>query len=251
MREVVEQDCREFLASVWDSFTCRALPGSPSTMKVAQRKATLMDRARALGFEIAPTIFTNDPAEFLGLYREQNGRLISKITASLTLRTRMGQDFARYTNAVTTRDVAHAQSVAHGPIVFQSYVPKRIEVRVTVVGERVFAAEIHSQTTHRTRLDWRRYDLGVTPHYPHALPREIEERCARLVAESGLVYGTIDLIVTPDDRYVFLELNSAGEYSCIEELTGLPISETIADYLLGETTLPTRRVKVSPEYANA
>jgi hypothetical protein len=90
--------------------------------------------------------------------------------------------------------------VAHGPIIFQSYVPKRIEVRVTGVGERVFAAEIHSQATHRTRLDWRRYDLDVTPHYPHALPREIEERCARLVAESGLVYGTIDLIARSDPR---------------------------------------------------
>jgi hypothetical protein len=71
------------------------------------------------------------------------------------------------------------------------------------------------------------------------------------VAESGLVYGTIDLIVTPDNRYVFLELNSAGEYSWIEELTGLPISEAIADYLLGEAAPPTRRLKVAQEYANA
>ena len=96
---------------------------------------------------------------------------------------------------------------------------------------RVFAAEIHSQATHRTRCDWRRYDLGVTPHYRHTLPREIAERCARLAAESGLVYGTIDLILTPDDRYVFLELNAVGEYSWIEELTGLPIDFRARDFL--------------------
>jgi hypothetical protein len=41
---------------------------------------------------------------------------------------------------------AHAHSVAYGPIIFQSYVPKRIEVRVTVVGARVFAAEAASPT---------------------------------------------------------------------------------------------------------
>jgi hypothetical protein len=234
VRDVVEQDCREFLDAVWDSFECRALPGTPSAMIIAQRKPWHMRRAAALGFDIAPTLFTNDPDEFIALYREQEGRLISKITASLSLRSRLGVDFIRYTNRVTTRDVAHAQSVALGPIVLQAYVPKLMELRVTVVGAQVFAAEIDSQATHHTREDWRRYDLAKTAHRPHRLPDAIASGCIRLVAEAGLSYGTIDLILTPDGRYVFLELNAAGEYFWIEQLTGLPISDAIADFLLGE-----------------
>jgi hypothetical protein len=234
VREVLRQDAVEYLSAVWDSLECRALPGIPSDMKVAQRKASQLGRAKALGFELAPTIVGNDPQEFLDLYRAEHGRLISKIIGSLTLRSRMGSEFMRYTNTVSPRDVLNARSIAYGPVVMQAYVPKQLEVRVTVVGDRVFAAEIHSQTTNRTRFDWRRYDLAATPHRPHKLPAAIAQRCVQLVAQSRLTYGAIDLILTPDGRYVFLELNSAGEYGWIEQLTGLNISDAIADYLLGE-----------------
>ncbi|HEU4655716.1 MAG TPA: hypothetical protein VFS47_17130 [Steroidobacteraceae bacterium] len=244
VRSVMQQDASEFLAAVWDSLDCRALPGTPSEMKVAQRKGSQLARAQALGFELAPTIVSNDPAEFLDLYRSENGRLISKIIGSLTLRSRMGSEFMRYTNTVSTRDVLHAHSISYGPLVLQAYVPKRVEIRVTVVGEKVFAAEIHSQSTNRTRFDWRRYDLGSTPHKPHQLPREIVQRCVDLVKQSRLTYGTIDLILTPDDRYVFLELNSAGEYGWIEQLTGLPISDAIADFLAGDASVNESQLSV-------
>jgi hypothetical protein len=232
VRVIVEQDSGEFLSALWDSMSCLMLPGSPSAMKIAQRKPNHMARAKALGFDIAATIFTNDPQEFLDLYREQEGRLIHKITANLALRERMGTLFSRLTCGVTRRDVMHAQSVSLAPIVFQAYVPKRLELRVTVVGDRVFTAEIHSQESNRAHFDWRRYDMGATRHLPHELPRDVADRCVQLVAQFGLTYGTIDLILTPDDRYVFLELNSAGEYGWIEQVTGLPISEAIADLLM-------------------
>jgi hypothetical protein len=244
VREVMQQDATEFLASFWESLDCRQLPGLPSDMKVAQRKASQLARAEALGFEIAPTIVSNDPREFLDLYRSTNGRLVSKLTGALTLRSRLGTEFMRYTNAVSTRDVMHADSLKYGPVVLQAYVPKKVELRVTVVGAQVFAAEIHSQASNRSRFDWRRYDLAATPHCMHELPRKVAQQCVELVAKSRLVYGTIDLILTPDDRYVFLELNSAGEYGWIESLTGLPISRAIADYLLGEpaaTEMPKER----------
>jgi hypothetical protein len=247
VRKVVEQDAREFLASVWDSFDCRALPGPPSVMATAQRKASQMRRAKALGFDVPPTAFTNDPSEFLDLYRECSGKLISKITSTLALQPRFGSEFARFTDLVSTRDVARAQAISLCPIIVQGYVPKRLELRVTVVGQQVFAAEIHSQATHRTRVDWRRYDLAATPHRVHELPADIAARCVALVADSGLVFGTIDLILTPHGRYVFLELNSAGEYGWIEDLTGLPISAAIADFLLGEPMRGNRRAAQTHE----
>jgi hypothetical protein len=237
VRNVMQQDASEFLSAVWDSFDCRALPGVPSDMKVAQRKASQLGRAQALGFELAPTIVSNDPKEFLDLYRTEGGRLISKINGALTLRSRMGSEFMRYTNTVSTRDVLHANSISYGPLVLQAYIPKRLEIRVTIVGNKVFAAEIHSQSANRTRFDWRRYDLGATPHKPHQLPADVARRCVELVKQSRLSYGTIDLILTPENRYVFLELNSAGEYGWIEQLTGLPISDAIADFLAGDTAV--------------
>lgn len=232
VRRVVEQDSREFLAAAWDCLACRMLPGTPDAMIRAQRKASQMGRAQALGFDVPATAFSNDPREFLDLYREQSGRLISKIMASLVLRSRVGTEYMRFTDTVTPRDLAHAADIALSPIVLQAHVSKRLELRVTVVGQQVFTAAIHSQVTNRTRIDWRRYNLDATPHETYDLPADVAARCVRLVADSGLCYGTIDLILTPDGRYVFLELNSAGEYAWIEQITGLPISAAIADLLL-------------------
>ncbi|NJR75066.1 MAG: hypothetical protein HC773_18390 [Scytonema sp. CRU_2_7] len=115
---------------------------------------------------------------------------------------------------------------------FQAYIPKRLELRITVVGQQVFAAEIHSQETNHTRYDWRRYDHHKTPYFPHELPPEVEQRCVQLVEKLGLCYGAIDMILTPDGRYVFLEINPNGQYLWIELATGLPISDAICDLLI-------------------
>jgi hypothetical protein len=40
------------------------------------------------------------------------------------------------------------------------------------------------------------------------------------------------MILTPDGRYVFLEINPSGQYLWIEDNTGLPISSAICDLLM-------------------
>ena len=52
----------------------------------------------------------------------------------------------------------------------------------------------------------------------------------------GLNYGAIDMIVTPDGRYVFLEVNPQGQCQWIEEVTGLPINEALCDLLTSPTS---------------
>jgi glutathione synthase/RimK-type ligase-like ATP-grasp enzyme len=44
----------------------------------------------------------------------------------------------------------------------------------------------------------------------------------------SLNYGAIDIILTPDNRHVFLELNPSGEFFWLEQTPGLPISDAIA-----------------------
>ncbi|MCA1693463.1 MAG: hypothetical protein LC749_01330 [Actinobacteria bacterium] len=105
------------------------------------------------------------------------------------------------------------------------------ELRVTVVGDQVFACRIESQVTESTRIDWRRYDLENTPHVAHRLDPDIERRCVVLTRHFGLEFSAIDLIVTADGETVLLELNPNGQWAWIEELTGLPISAAIADVL--------------------
>jgi D-alanine-D-alanine ligase-like ATP-grasp enzyme len=53
------------------------------------------------------------------------------------------------------------------------------------------------------------------------------------MAEFGLNYGAIDMIITPDGEYVFLEINPVGEFFWLEIFSPhFPISQAIAEILL-------------------
>jgi hypothetical protein len=48
----------------------------------------------------------------------------------------------------------------------------------------------------------------------------------------GLVYGAIDLRLTPEGRYVFLEINPSGQFLYVEHATGQPITAALAKALI-------------------
>lgn len=123
-------------------------------------------------------------------------------------------------------------AVQQCPCQFQEYIPKKIELRAIVVGDRVFAVEIHSQNSDKTKLDWRHYDFDRVAHRSHELPFTVRAQCLALVAALNLHYGAIDMIVTPDGEYVFLEINPTGQYQWLEALTRLPITDSIVDLLI-------------------
>jgi hypothetical protein len=231
VRDYVERESRAYVHGLWDCLDCLWLPAPWSVLQRAENKALQLQLAGELGFELPPTLFTNSPADFLAFYHAHGGNVISKLVGRAFAQT-VGTRFVRYTEIVSPRDAGYAHSVRYAPVIFQAYVPKRVELRITVVGQRVFAAEIHSQESNHAQHDWRRYDLHQTPYLPHHLPEEVEQRCLRLVERLGLCYGAIDMIVTPDGRYVFLEINPTGQYLWVEEVTGLPISDAVCDLLM-------------------
>lgn len=106
---------------------------------------------------------------------------------------------------------------------------------VTKPGDKVFPCAISSQNSQQTIEDWRRYDLPNTPHKPYALPMDLEQKCIALVKTLGLIFGCIDMIITPNNEYVFLEINPNGQWLWIEQLTGLPIAKALAELLIAGT----------------
>jgi glutathione synthase/RimK-type ligase-like ATP-grasp enzyme len=209
------------------------VPAPWSILADRQAKLRQLSLAGRLGFAIPPTLVTNDPSQFLAFYREQEGRCITKHLSTKSLfDSGLLEQFVRYTEPVTHRDLRSLGAIRLCPVLVQGYVPKQVELRVTVVGERVFAAEIHSQAAAHTAHDWRRHHAERAPCLVHALPDEVAQRCLRMTAELGLRYGAVDLILTPDGEYVFLEINPGGEYHWIEVYTGLPITQAICALLI-------------------
>jgi glutathione synthase/RimK-type ligase-like ATP-grasp enzyme len=137
-------------------------------------------------------------------------------------------------------------AIRSAPVMAQAYVPKRTEVRATVVAGRVMAVEIHSQETERTRVDWRRYDHR-TRYERLDLPADVRRACVQVTRDVGLDYSGIDLVRTPRDEYVFLEVNSEPAWLWIEDLTGMRITRALAGLLKrkARTGGPAEREKVA------
>jgi glutathione synthase/RimK-type ligase-like ATP-grasp enzyme len=96
------------------------------------------------------------------------------------------------------------------------------------------SAAVDSQVSARATHDWRRDGLRMLQDWqPYQLPVEVEDKLLRLMNYFSLNYGAIDIILTPDGKHVFLELNPSGEFFWLERSPGLPISEAIADLLTG------------------
>jgi glutathione synthase/RimK-type ligase-like ATP-grasp enzyme len=235
-RKWVSDNNAYFIAGLWDLLDCLWVPGKRRAWQGAIEKTFPLALAAQLGFTIPRTLVTNSPEELLRFYSECSGNLVTKARQGKVFRN--GESHAAFTQPIRRRDMANYRTIRYAPVTFQEYVPKRVELRVTVVGSQVFAAEIQSQANRSTRHDWRHYDLDHTPHAPHSLPANIEILCVRLVRALRLCFGAIDMIMTPDGEYIFLEINPNGQWAWIEDLTGLPISNAIAELLAHGTVGP-------------
>jgi glutathione synthase/RimK-type ligase-like ATP-grasp enzyme len=136
-----------------------------------------------------------------------------------------------FTGLVSAETLANLDLIRITPGIFQERIDKSYELRITVIGSRIFAVKIDSQALAETQLDWRHAQHDVA-YEVATLPNEITMKINAFMQSLGLVYGAFDFIVTPDGRYVFLEVNPGGAYMWVEAATGLAITPALADALI-------------------
>ncbi|MBI2813744.1 MAG: hypothetical protein HYX71_05635 [Opitutae bacterium] len=206
----------------------------PDRVQIAESKMLQLKVAQMIGFEIPRSLVTNDPAAVRAFFDACDRRIVYKAFRSGFFAE---TDRAVYTTPLTEEHLERIQQIRNTPGIFQAHVEKRADLRVTVIGRKVFAVEIHSQGLAQARDDWRSVDVEQLPHHPHQLPERVEQQCHRLLQYFGLVYGAIDLILTPDGRYVFLENNPSGQFGWVEGRTGLQLTESLAELLVAGRVL--------------
>lgn len=228
-QQFVQDECNYTLNGLYRSIENVIWVSHPDALQAAKYKAQQLYLARRLGFTVPETLITNDPNAFRDFFSRHHNRVIVKIAGRGP--TTLQPDQIIYTTLLTAASLEHAEEIRFAPHLFQQYIEKQYEVRVTVIGDKIFAVRIDSQKNESTRVDWRHYDFANTPHTAMTLPPEVEERCLTMVARYGLMFGAIDLIVTPDNKWVFLEINPNGQWLWLEELTGLPMTDALIEIL--------------------
>lgn len=231
-RAYAEGEMEHVLFSLLYSLDCYWM-SHPVALRAASWKGEQLLRAARLGFRVPPSLVTSRRGSVDAFRAKVGGDIIFKTLSSPSLAAEQVAPDERIAEALPTTRItdeheAALDAVAELPCFFQQHVPKRYELRVTVIGERVLAARIDSQADPRTATDCR--DLSAEIEYTaEQLPPEIERRCLEFVRSYDLRYGALDLIVTPAGEYVFLENNPVGQFLFVEELVPeLALTDTLA-----------------------
>lgn len=221
-------ESHEALYGLWQSLNAFWI-NEPARDMVANRKAYQLKVAGELGFEIPQTLISNCPLAARDFVNRLGvGKVIYKAFSATE------QDW-RETRILRAEELDKLDNVKYAPVIFQSYIEADVDLRITIVGDRIFAAAIHSQDT-SYKVDFR-MDIAAAKVEAATLPSEVEAKLLALMRHLGLIYGAIDMRRRPDGSHVFLEINPAGQWLFIERQTGQKITEALAAKLEQQDSL--------------
>ncbi|WP_416876043.1 ATP-grasp ribosomal peptide maturase [Kitasatospora sp. SC0581] len=227
-RSVASAEARRGFGGLLSALPCRWLP-PPGRAADAEYKPFQLRVAAESGLRVPRTLITNRP-EAAREFADGIGAPVVYKPFTPIRGTVGGQSVAVYASVLSTADTGDPsiRTTAH---LFQEWVPKAHEVRLTAVDGRLFAAEIHANSA-AAEVDWRS-DYDSLTYQACDPPAAVASAVRRMLDRLELPYGAFDFVVSPSGDWTFLEVNPNGQYGFIEQATGLPITAAICDYLEG------------------
>lgn len=204
---------------------------TPKYVYESENKLLQLKIASELGFSIPNFIVTQSKQRLKEFIKENDENVIIKPIRQGRINSSNGFKTI-FTNKLSREQIDNIDDFDLTPCIFQQYIDKSYELRITVVNNRVFSARVDSQEYSETSIDWRKKKI---PFQSYILPEKIREKCIQLLNRLNLSFGAIDLIRDVNGEYFFLEINPNGQWAWIEIETGLPISDEIINFLTTES----------------
>ena len=215
---------------IWELFSTKKMINHPE--KYNFNKLIALHYAASIGLEIPDTIVTrngNNIENFL----KQKGNCITKSI----------QDITNFSGSNTSLSIGKIRQITISDVtepyywysLIQKEIPKRYELRIFYWLGKCYSMAIFSQLDPDSSLDFRDVDVnGIHPNrmVPYKLPKDIQTKINKLMKTLKLESGSIDMIVTPENEYVFLEVNPVGQFNFVSELCNYYIEKDIAKSLM-------------------
>lgn len=220
------------LYALTDTGADRLWINRPAAAAMAENKLVQLRAAHRCGLRFPATLVSHDPDE-IRRFVARHGRVVYKPFMTHTWQdAETGRMFSTYARIVEAAMLDDDQSLLHCPGIYQVYVNKRCDLRVTAIGDRYFAARLHSAQDDGV-VDWRaRQAVGGLRAEAGELSAADRTKLAALMRELGLVFGCIDLAIDGDGEAHFLEVNQAGQFLFVEDLLpSLPLLRAMSAML--------------------
>lgn len=193
---------------------------SYSTSKL--NKLIVLTLAKKIGLQIPNTKVMNSN-EFLNfsdnlIYKPINEGGIIKLSSDTII------------NCLTQK-YNYSNNLNFSHTLFQEEIVKKYELRIFYLNGKLWSMAIFSQNNSKTSVDFRNYDnKKPNRQVPYNLPQEIKEKLIILMNNLNLKSGSIDMIVSKNNDYVFLEVNPVGQFGMVSYPCNYNLEEQIAIY---------------------
>jgi len=203
----------------------------PARLADAAYKPVQLVTAHRCGLVVPDTLITQDPHAARGFAAE--GATVTKILGSNTI-LEEGVRKVAFTRLLGDADLADLRGLEVTTHLFQRWVPKAYEARVIVIGEHITAAAIHAADA-ESYVDWR-VDYDGSSYELVDPPADVLTGVRELMLAMDLRYAALDFVITPSGDWVLLEINAGGQMGWIEDKTGAPLTDQLADLLAKGTS---------------
>jgi ATP-grasp ribosomal peptide maturase len=201
---------------------------NPNRAADAMYKPVQLATAAACGLRVPPTLVTNRPGAVVEFVAAAPDGVVCKTFGANGV-TENGTRKVAYTHRLGADDLNDLRGVVVTAHQIQHWVEKDHEVRVVMVGDRMFGITIRAHNS-AARIDWRR-DFDALSYERIQVPEDVDKGIRSYMGSLGLSYAALDFCVDRDGGWLFLESNSAGQYSWLEAATDAPITEALIDLL--------------------
>lgn len=223
---VLDADRRRIQAGLWATIPNERWLNAQANIREADYKLIQLLTARKLGFTIPKTVISNSwlavtkslPRDLIFKPHHPLAYADNKRLLVLAKRFKQRKDLPIHANPF--------------PGIWQPYIKKTKEWRITIVGQQCFDVAIYTKPS--AKDDWRKHQTtpGKVEFVSEQFPEDQKKLCFAYLRQYGLRFGAFDFIESPDGTITFLECNPNGQYGWLEDKLGLPISQAIADELI-------------------
>jgi ATP-GRASP peptide maturase of grasp-with-spasm system len=199
-------------------------------------KLTTLKLASKLDIDIPDTIVCTSKKELRLFIKNHSKGIINKsIDNHLFFDVAIDherQSMANYTEEITN-EILEKLPNEFRPSLFQEKLAKEYEIRSFYLDGSFYSMAIFSQNNEKTNVDFRRYDKEKPNRkVSYKLPKNVEANLDKLMKSLHLNTGSIDIVKTIDGRFVFLEVNPAGQYGMTSYPCNYYLEKEIAEFLI-------------------
>ncbi|HEX3155580.1 MAG TPA: hypothetical protein VHV32_13195 [Candidatus Angelobacter sp.] len=189
-----------------------------SAVRMVQNKAVQLRLARKSGLKVPETLFSNSAAAVRKFFDRHPTDAICKAFAAHVWQQQGSTDISVTETFCLNREELPADDevFTYAPAIYQEKVSKQFDVRMVLMGERVFSCAVR---TPANSLDWR-HDAALRNVVVECVdtPPDVERGIIDFARQTGVCTGSLDLAVDHKGEWWFLEINEQGQFLWLDYL---------------------------------